>query len=127
MTFFSEPRIIKLKGEDVSITPLAVKSISKAAKVAAPLIGAFEGDINPQVLLQYGDEVIALCAIASNKSEEFIGELDAAELIELLTVILEVNGGFFSRVILPKILTMTQTVKQLAQTAQVQSPSGNKA
>lgn len=112
--FFVEPVIVKIKDKDISITPLAVKNISKAARAATPLMEAFKsGEVNPLEVFTHADAVIELVAIATGETEEWIGELDAASLLEILTNVVSVNANFFSQSIVPQVTTMMKAVQTI--------------
>jgi len=112
--FFVEPKTITLNKVDYSISPLKVKDIGKAARAASPLISALSGDVNVVMVLENAETVIELCAIASNQSIETVGELNAAELVALLTLVVEVNSSFFSQSIVPQVTTMMKAVQAVA-------------
>lgn len=136
--FFQEPRVVEIRGKQIGVAPLPVKHLSKAARLARPItaaiveIGAgFEvGMAQADMVLRIAesaDEVIGLCALATGESEQWIGELDLAELVRLATVVLEVNADFFIRRLMPAaqeaMESVTARVGQAASSASGESAS----
>ncbi len=111
-TFFQEPRVVEIRGEKIEVRPLPVKHLAKAARLARPVMamlaevgGKFEdgADMGDAVLrvLEEADEFIGLCAVGTGKGEDWIGELDPAELLRIASVVMEVNADFFIRRLMP--------------------------
>ena len=111
--FFAEPTTITLRDKTVSVSPLAVKNLSKAAKLATPIIGIFgQTGFSPITVLENADTVIALTALASGESEDWVGELNGAELLALLQIVITVNSDFFIQTITPTLTELMQSVKK---------------
>lgn len=111
--FYTEPKTLTISGVTLTIKPIPVKKLSKAAKYAAPLVEVLSsGEINPIKVLEKADAVISLCALLIDVEESWVGDLNSAELIELLTVIVSVNMDFFSQTLAPTITALMKTVSQ---------------
>jgi hypothetical protein len=109
--FFVEPVKIVLRDTDILVSPLKVKHVSKAAKLVAPLLDSFSNGVDPKAVLENIDAVVPLLALATDQSEEFLGELNLAELVALLTTALSVNLDFFSQTIMPQVNQLVETVQ----------------
>ena len=122
--FFKEPKIVKILDTEVSVKPLVVKHIAKAAKAAGPVMAIVgSGDFNPMDLAEQADSVVTLVALATGQSEEWVGELDIGELAELLAAVITVNVNFFTQQALPKMTSLMKEVSTIAN--QTESLSGN--
>jgi hypothetical protein len=116
--FFVAAQKITLRDTEVSVSPLAVKNISKAVKAAGGLIDTLSVEgINPRIILEHADEVITVCSLATDQSEEFVGNLNGAELLALLTLVVTVNSDFFVQAIMPQMTTLLNSVKVTAEKA----------
>jgi len=116
--FFSEEKTVEVRERVVSIRPLPVKKIAKAARIAAPFFalvaevdGKGEGaNFSPLDLLEHVDAVIELVSHATDLDIEFVGNLDAAELVMLARAVIEENADFFTRKLAPLLTQTLQSV-----------------
>ena len=127
--FTQEPIVITLRDTKIEVKPLAVKNISRAITAAEPLLAAFSGGLNPVTILKNADSVIAICALATNQTEEFVGELDATELVKLAQAVIGANVDFFINTTLPAVNTLMESVGTMAEkvTPKEQKQGGKKA
>lgn len=116
--FYVEPTKLTLRDKEILISPLKVKKLSQVAVEAAPLADMLAGEISPLHILRNTDAVISLCALATDLEPEWVGELNAAELLELLTVVVETNSDFFIQTVMPLMTKMVQKVGQAASLTQ---------
>lgn len=126
--FFAEPRVVTIRGEAIAVPPFASKKLARAARLAAPLVESFANgfEFSPASalkLLEHTDDVIRLCALATDKDEEFVGNLDPAELMAVATAVVEENADFFIRHLVPLATSaMGQFAKVAAGAGQALSP-----
>jgi hypothetical protein len=126
-TFFQEPETITLRDVEIKVSPLAVKHVAKAAKAAAPIMGAItSGEFSPMDIAENADSVIELAALASDQTEEWVGNLNLAELTALFGLVVKVNANFFIRQAMPQIQEMMKQVGEIAKT-QTEVKGGKKA
>ena len=102
--------------ETINLAPFKFGQINKVIKVATPLFGLLktqvdlsktESEVGAQVieliLVNGGDALIDIICIATNKSTQWVEDLDNDKVIELLVGIVEVNKDFFIKKVLPLI------------------------
>lgn len=107
---------VSYRGETLQITPIKVGQIPRFLRVARPLFGVLAGGVGTSpggaaggvsvldmvaLIEQHGEAIIEAAAIACGKPPEWVegGELD--ELVNLVRVVIEVNGDFFTRKVVP--------------------------
>ncbi len=99
-----EPVLVEAGGEKVEVTHLKVAQIPKIVRCADPVLRQLHQGVDPLAIIgMNGEAVIALVAFATGKDQEWVGKLDAHEFIDLFVAVIEVNSGFFVRVLLPRI------------------------
>lgn len=104
--FFTEPHHCSVRDRVLEVKPLPVRHLARAARHAEPLLRALAelpetGAPSWLDLMRHGDDLIALVSLATGLDEALVGDLDAAELIELAATVFEVNADFFTRRFLP--------------------------
>lgn len=109
---FPQGKTLIIQGKELTIKPFKLGQLPKVFKTIEPIAGLFmnmtkEGT-NPIVLFSNlisdgGDNIIDLIVIGSGESKEWVTELETEEGIDLLMAIVEVNYGFFTLKILPKL------------------------
>jgi hypothetical protein len=103
--FFVEPRTVMVRDRSVEVKPLRVKHLSRAARLAEPILRAVSDEgttgVNWVRVMQHADEVVGLCALATGLDEEFVGDLELDELMAIASAVFEVNADFFVRRLLP--------------------------
>ena len=126
-TFFPEPKTVTVRDKTIEVSPLSVKNIGKAVTYVEPLIKELaENGVAPMVILKHTDEVIALCALATNQDADFLGELNAAELLSIITLVVQVNADFFVSAIMPQMTNLMKSVQTTAETVK-ESQAGTEA
>jgi len=123
-----EPRIIKAAGEAVAITQIRTKHIPSVLRLCAPIFGPLaslaKGDPTADIaslVVDHADTVISLVAIGSNKSVDWVGELELDELLEIGIAVVEVNASFFVARVLPLLTEKMARAKNLAMRGQTAS------
>ena len=114
--FESTKKVVTVRGEAITVSPLAVKNLAKVSKALFPLFSSFSvsGTVPMLTLLEHTDAVIEIVALATDKPVEFIGSLDIAELLMLVTPVLEVNSDFFVKAVAPQIQSLMKLVGDAA-------------
>ncbi|MCB1630603.1 MAG: hypothetical protein H7A12_07270 [Pseudomonadales bacterium] len=56
-----------------------------------------------------GDDLVRAVAIATDQTEDWLGELLPDEFLPLVTAVVEVNADFFVRRVLPALNAATET------------------
>jgi hypothetical protein len=107
---------VEVNDEQINLTPFKFGQINKVVKVATPMFGLLktqvdlsktEGEVGAQIMelvvTNGGDALSEVIQIATNKSKQWVDELDNDKVIELLVGIVEVNKDFFTKKVLPLI------------------------
>lgn len=102
-TLYPQPRRIAAGGETIDVLPLKVRQIPAFSRAIAPSLQALAANNWVGALALHGEALIEACAAATGRSSEWLGELDPDEFLALVTAVLEVNGDFFVRRLLPAI------------------------
>lgn len=114
-TIFPTGKQVNIGEETLNITPFKLGQINKVLKAAEPMFVVFKtvdtngtdeevgSKIITELLLHCGDSIRDILAISVNKSVEWVDELEADKVIELLSVIFEVNKDFFIQKVLPML------------------------
>ena len=114
--FFQEPTVVTIQGKEITISPLKVRHLSLAIKFATPLIQTLkEGNADLPLLLAHTDEVVAICALASNTDIEWVGDLNTSELLMLLGAVVVCNSDFFTQSTLPQIQALMGSIGKIAE------------
>lgn len=127
--FFAEPKTVEIGGERYEVRVLPVKHLSKAFRLAAPIVSALSsggGDV-VAAIVENTDSVIELVALSTGREAKEIGELSPADLLTLATAIIEANSDFFSRRINPAMDDLLRVIQSKAggpQPSPVSAESG---
>lgn len=107
-----EAKIIKTSKGDVEIKTLETRQIRAAVKQLAKvrhLLGKNLESLDVKDLfIEQADTIIALVAIMSDKSEEFIDSLPFDEAVIVATAVLETNVDFFIQKVLPLLTALVE-------------------
>lgn len=127
-TLFPEPREIDVTiwkdgrpvgKESVLVCFVLMSQTTKALKFIAPYISIIRNEMDRvrtdkgasldlnSVVLQFGDEVVQLIAILTNRDYEFLQSLAPSDVLRILTACVEVNIDFFIRVLRPLLSEVT--------------------
>lgn len=103
---------LKIAGETVVLKPLQVKNLKKVLEIMKPMASYFPSiGATPEkepidfmgLVINHTDTVVQLIALFVDKSEEWVGDLNIAELIDILSAIVEMNLDFFTQRVLPSV------------------------
>jgi len=104
---------LDVAGGQVEIRPLRARQFGSVFAALEPiseefssLIDSVEDGIDAGLLvslLAKGDYIIQALAAATGKPDDFIGDLEADELLQILLAVIEVNADFFTRRLVPVI------------------------
>ena len=108
---FPESKTVTVAGEAITITPPTVAQMGKIGKLLKRLVddGAAERTVE-LLLLSHTDEVAGLVAIATGKSEDYIGGLRGDDGLQLAIAVWEVYAPFFVRRMLPMFAELAAKV-----------------
>lgn len=103
-TLFPASLTVELEGqESVTVSPLTVKQTAHVAKAIRAILAAQAGELGTvqELLLNHATEMVQIVAVASNKSEEWVGSLRADLGLKLAVAVFEVNVPFFMYQVVP--------------------------
>lgn len=99
-------RSIQIADKELTITPIKTRELPALLHVVEPLSDMFgqthDGAIQA-ALLRHPGAVIDAVAIAARVDRRWVDDLDLDQLVELTTVVIEVNADFFTRTLAPLI------------------------
>ena len=105
-TYVIQARVVDAGGKPVAITPLRVRQIPAFVRAIGPASALLmDGRIADAVAL-HGDGIVVAMAVATDESEDWLGDLLPDAFLELVSVVMEVNGDFFARRVAPLIKNM---------------------
>ncbi|MCH6484242.1 hypothetical protein MMG85_11805 [Pseudoxanthomonas sp. LH2527] len=99
--------VARFRGEQLEVQPLTLVQLPRFSRLVRPVIAEFLQGRHPawleddtvmvlELLELHGESIIEAAAIATGRPAEFIGgNRNAAELLDLARVIVEVNRDFF--------------------------------
>lgn len=97
--------VVKVGGKEITIRTMKVKQLAAVLKAAAPFMGLLKSKPGSEDLLGLvaGNlpGAVTMVAVLTDQSEDWVGDLDVAELVELFSGLLEVNLDFFTQRVLP--------------------------
>ena len=115
-----EPKIVCIQNEDIEITPLKFKQFGVFIRTVKPIVSCVNEMINQdesqmtvqiaELLSEHCDNVLKAVSIATGKSEDWVGQLNLADAIDLTQTVIEVNLDFFVQRMMP---TFNQAVQNL--------------
>lgn len=116
---------LEVGGRKVSVREFRFGEFPKILALCAPLMGFFvsiyrivqagRADIDLGSVGEHGDNLFTICAIlispkgddaAIAKSKKFVEDLDMADAVKLVSVIVLINADFFSRRVMPTVKGM---------------------
>lgn len=108
---FPESKIVTIAGEAITIAPPTVVQMGKISKLLKRLVddAATERTVE-LLLLSHTAEVASVVAIATGKSEDFVGGLRADDGLQLAIAVWEVYAPFFVRRMLPMFAELAAKV-----------------
>lgn len=130
----NQPReVVQAGGEAVAVAPLTLAQVPAFARAVRPMMATLlqlvreqqtEGKIDVDIvglLDDHGEALIRAIAVATGKSEQWVGGLGLDETVRLVEKVVEVNFDFFIHRLLP---TMMQTQATLNRRLRTQAPDG---
>lgn len=116
--YLSESKIIDLRnGKKIEINPLNIKQISKFLRLLNELnlstIQDTEDTNNLNIILNRIEGSRSIVNIACGFSDDLIDELNAAEYLNILNSIIEVNSDFFIKSVNPLLQNLTTNIQKI--------------
>lgn len=108
-----EPHILTISTEEITVSPLKFGQFGAFARTIKPVIGSInellETDTSDthfamqiaELLANHSEDVLKAVAIAIDKPESWVSDLDMAQAIELVQAVIEVNMDFFGQRLVP--------------------------
>lgn len=126
-------REILIAGKVVNVRPIPMRQLSPFARAVLPLVqnvmpGA--GDGQPdfasvdlaklnwlELVMWHGPDCILAVSLATGEPEEWVGDLDPAEMVLLLAEVVRVNADFFVQRLAPAMKEALRRVTGIAAAA----------
>lgn len=109
---------------DATLQPLKVKDLPKFMRTLAPIYPYFEKGQVMEAFLSHMEAFIDAVALGSGKKREWLGEQTPDVLTDLMYQVIEVNFGFFTDRILPRIAAGTKEINRLAEMCKTGGANG---
>mgnify|MGYP001167517465 CR=1 FL=1 len=115
-TLLPVPKTITIKGEEIPVGLIKVGRVAAVVKALQPFAhllpkaGDKPGRKNIDfftIVLNHTDDAINLCVELTSRDKAWVEDLDIAELVELLSAIVERNLDFFIQRVLPSVSEAT--------------------
>lgn len=107
------PVTITVAGESLTISPIKTRELPRMLKAVKPIAAEIQAEDVAGALLANADCLVEAVAIGARKPRGWVDELDLDELVLLASAVLEVNGDFFVRAVLPGARTAMDRVDKL--------------
>lgn len=107
------PVVITIVGEELTISPIKTRELPRMLKAVKPIAAEIQAEDVAGAFLANADCLIEAVAIGARKPRAWVDELDLDELVLLASAVLEVNGDFFVRAVLPGATEAMDRVSQL--------------
>lgn len=107
------PVTITVAGESLTISPIKTRELPRMLKAVKPIAAEIQAEDVAGALLANADCLIEAVAIGARKPRVWVDELDLDDLVMLASAVLEVNGDFFVRAVLPGATEAMDRVSQL--------------
>lgn len=120
-----ETVLVTVAGVDLGVTPLVAREFAPFSRALRPIMDELPALAGGRIdaatvlaLMEQGDHLVQAVAIATRQSVEWVGGLEADELIVLVLAVMEVNANFFARRLMPQLMgRVAQTVGSLSDNA----------
>lgn len=96
------PVTITVAGESLTISPIKTRELPRMLKAVKPIAAEIQAEDVAGALLANADCLVEAVAIGARKPRGWVDELDLDDLALLASAVLEVNGDFFVRAVLPR-------------------------
>ena len=115
-TLLPTPMTVTIKGEEVPVLLIKVGKLSAVVKAIQPFshllpkAGEKAGKKNIDffdIVMNHTDDAIGLCVVLADRDRAWVEDLDIAELVILLSAIVERNLDFFIQKVLPSVSEAT--------------------
>jgi len=113
-TYIPVPHAIVVGGKTLAITPLKVRQIPAFVRAIAPAANLLTSGRIAEAVALHGEGIATSMTVACDESEEFIGELLGDEFLSLVSAVMEVNGDFFARRVVPQITAIQEKAERAA-------------
>ena len=121
-TLFPLGKQLTIRDVNLTIKPFRFGELSRVLKAADPIFSSLftalkqgnnQIEMITTIVAESNDSIVDLIQISTKQPREWIEQLDIDEGVELFMSVLEVNGDFFVRRVLPglndRMQKMTQT------------------
>lgn len=95
------PVTITVSGESTAISPIKTRELPRMLKAVKPIAAEIMADVAGALLANADCATVEAVAIGARKPRAWVDELDLDDLVTLASAVLEVNGDFFVRAVLP--------------------------
>lgn len=103
-----------IAGERMDITPIKTRELPAMMRAIKPIAAKVQSEDIMGAFLDNPDALIEAVAIGARKSREWVDALDLDDLVALAGDVLEVNGDFFIRAVLPGVTEAINRMTALA-------------
>jgi len=107
------PITITVAGESLTISPIKTRELPRMLKAVKPIAAEIQAGDIAGALLANADCLVEAVAIGARKPRAWVDELELDDLVQLASAVLEVNGDFFVRAVLPGATEAMNRVTQL--------------
>lgn len=107
------PITITVSGESLTISPIKTRELPRMLKAVKPIAAEIQAGDIAGALLANADCLVEAVAIGARKPRAWVDELELDDLVQLASAVLEVNGDFFVRAVLPGATEAMDRVTQL--------------
>lgn len=114
---------VTVGGETLTIGPIRIRQVSRVARHVSGIVQFFKNEeIDFERLLCEGaEDLIEALAVATDKPNDWIGELNLDEIVRLTRAVVEVNADFFARTVLPEVEKAQGALKGLNRAGRTSS------
>ena len=116
----AEPRTLHVGGKELQIAPLKVRQLPAFVRIAKPLIDelALVTVLGPleiaDLIGTHGEQLVEAAAVATGEPVLWIGALDLADFVDLVSAVVEANADFFVRRLVPALDLATSRMRAMA-------------
>ena len=107
------PATITVAGESLTISPIKTRELPRMLKAVKPIAAEIQAGDMVGAFMANADCLVEAVAIGARKPRAWVDELDLDDLVMLASAVLEVNGDFFVRAVLPGAIEAMDRVSQL--------------
>ncbi len=104
-----QPWPVTVCGKTIDVLPLRVRQIPGFTRAVTPVLAPLVAGDLAAVIAVGGEDLVRAVAIATEQSEDWLGELLPDEFLALVTAVVGVNTDFFVQRVLPALNAATET------------------